>query len=182
MSGGIGKAGTIFSLSCNSAKLLAHLINFVNRRCHVNPKCSNIHPANLNRPAYSRYKYIRANFRHYYSLLNVHILNRQSGSKGRFAYSSRHRLLILLEWAETKMKVLQGNDTLKLQITFYRHVPGWRLMISHLPDPTLLLSTFKLFLLDHSIRIPCDSPYLLTHPQRGNSRAKKWCTACSQIA
>jgi hypothetical protein len=51
-------------------------------------------------------------FRQVYSLLNVHILNRQSGSQGyRCANSPRHRLLILQEWAETEMEVLQaGND------------------------------------------------------------------------
>jgi hypothetical protein len=56
MSDRIGKAGTIFH-SCNSAKLLLHLSNFINRRCHVNPKCLNIHPANLIRLAYPRYKH-----------------------------------------------------------------------------------------------------------------------------
>jgi hypothetical protein len=55
------QSGDNFFLRYNSAKLLAHLINFMNRRCHVNPKCSNIHPANLIRLAYSRYKHVRAN-------------------------------------------------------------------------------------------------------------------------
>ncbi len=41
--------------------VLAHLIDFLNRQCHVNNQWSNIHPANLIRIAYSRYKHIRAN-------------------------------------------------------------------------------------------------------------------------
>jgi hypothetical protein len=32
-------------------------------------------------------------------------------------------MLILLKWAEPEMKVLQGNDTFKLQITLDRHSP-----------------------------------------------------------
>jgi hypothetical protein len=41
--------------------VLTQLRDFFNRRCHVNPQCSNIHPANLFRPAYSRYIHVRAN-------------------------------------------------------------------------------------------------------------------------
>jgi hypothetical protein len=48
------QAGTTFPLSYNFAKLLAHLIYFMNMRCHVpKPQMSNIHPANLIRLGYS---------------------------------------------------------------------------------------------------------------------------------
>ena len=41
--------------------VLAQLIDSLIRWCYVNPRCSNIHPANLIRLAYSRYKHVRAN-------------------------------------------------------------------------------------------------------------------------
>jgi hypothetical protein len=54
---------------------LAHLIGFLNRRCHhVNPKWSNIYPANLIRLAYLRYKHLLANT---ICVVNVHILHTQ---------------------------------------------------------------------------------------------------------
>jgi hypothetical protein len=40
----------------------------------------NGHPANSIRQAYSRYKHVRANI----GAVNLHILNRQSGSKGNW--------------------------------------------------------------------------------------------------
>jgi hypothetical protein len=52
--------------------VLVHLIGFLNRRCHVNLQWSSIHPANLIRLAYSRYKHVRANT---IGAVNVHILN-----------------------------------------------------------------------------------------------------------
>jgi len=56
------------------------------------PQMLDIHPANLIRLTYIQD--INTSFRQYFPLLNVHILNRQSGSKGwRFAYSSKHHLL-----------------------------------------------------------------------------------------
>jgi hypothetical protein len=41
--------------------VLAQLIDFLIRRCYVNPQCSNIHPANSICLAYSRYEYGCAN-------------------------------------------------------------------------------------------------------------------------
>jgi hypothetical protein len=65
----------------------------------------------------------------------------------RFAYSSRHRLLILLEWAETEIKSFQGNDMFKLKTTLDRHSPRLIIDDSLLADPPLfsLPSTFKEF-------------------------------------
>jgi hypothetical protein len=40
----------------------------------LTPQCSNIHPANLIRHAYSRYKHVRANTT---GIVNAHILNMQ---------------------------------------------------------------------------------------------------------
>jgi hypothetical protein len=103
----------------------------------------------LIRLTYSRYKYVRANilaltcyFRQYSWLRR-----RRNSSKNLqgFAYSSRHCLLIVLEWAETEIKVLQGNNTFKLKTTLDRH--NLRLIIdeSLLADPPLfsLPSTFN---------------------------------------
>jgi hypothetical protein len=84
-------------LSYNCANILAHLIDFL--ICRVNPKCSNIHPANLIRLAYTRYKCVRANGA---DVLFPPILLALEKEK-RFAYSSRHRLLILLELAEMEI-------------------------------------------------------------------------------
>ncbi len=81
-------------------------------------------------------------FRQYYW-----IRRRRSSSKNlqRFAYSSRHRLLILLEWAEMEIDCLQRNNTFKWQITLDRHNASRNLNKSVLPDPPhfLLPSTFK---------------------------------------
>jgi hypothetical protein len=55
--------------------VLAHLIDFLIRRCHVHPQWLNIHPANLIRLAYSRYYHVQANT---IGIVNVHILTKQN--------------------------------------------------------------------------------------------------------
>jgi hypothetical protein len=77
---------------------LAHLIGFLNRRCHVNPQWSNIHPANLIRLAYSRYKHVHANT---IGIVNVHILNSQSGSNGKLVLSYWPKFTALRLFVET---------------------------------------------------------------------------------
>ncbi len=52
----------------------------------------------------------------------------------RFAYSSRHRLLIYQQQAETEMCFLQ-NDTSKIQKTLDRHNPKLNLNDDLLPAP-----------------------------------------------
>jgi hypothetical protein len=52
----IGKAVATFPLSYNADKLLAHLIDIMNRQYHLHPKRLNIHPANLIHLASSRNK------------------------------------------------------------------------------------------------------------------------------
>jgi hypothetical protein len=54
--------------------VISHLIDFLIRRCHVNPNGRNIHSANLICLAYSRYKHVRATT---IGFVNVHILNTQ---------------------------------------------------------------------------------------------------------
>ena len=56
------QSGVNIFLSVITAPIvLAHLCDFLNRRCHVNPQCSNIQFANLIRPAFSRYRHVWAN-------------------------------------------------------------------------------------------------------------------------
>jgi hypothetical protein len=53
------RSGVKMFLSLITAPIvLAHLFDFLTRRCYVNPL---IHPANLIRHAYSRCEYVRAN-------------------------------------------------------------------------------------------------------------------------
>ncbi len=109
--------------------VLAHLIDFLIRRCHVNPPMIEYSPANLICLAYSRYKHVHANT---IGVVNVHILNTQSDRMGnwslpigqylqRFAYSSRQCLFIKLQ--QRKAGVLQRNNMFKFKITFDRHNP-----------------------------------------------------------
>jgi hypothetical protein len=67
------RSGVKMVLSVITAPIvLAHLIVYLNRRCHVNLQCSNIHPASLIRLAYSRYKHVCANTT---CIVNVHVLS-----------------------------------------------------------------------------------------------------------
>jgi hypothetical protein len=77
---------------------LAHLTGFFNRRCHVNPQWSKIRPANLIRLAYSRYKHVRANT---IDIVNVHILNTQSGSNGKLVSTYWPKFTALRLFVET---------------------------------------------------------------------------------
>ncbi len=62
----------------------------------------------------------------------------------RFAYSSRHRTLILLDWAETEMGSLHKNDMFEVQKTIDRQNPRLKFNNCLHFDPPLfsLLSTF----------------------------------------
>ncbi len=63
-----------------------------------------------------------------------------------FAYSSRHRLLVLLEWAETEVGSLQKNDTFNVQKTIDRQIPWLKFNYClHFNPPFLFLATFKYF-------------------------------------
>ncbi len=67
------RSGAKMFLSVITAPIvLVHLIVHLNRRCHLNPPSSKIHPANLIRLAYSRYKHVCANT---ISVVNVQILS-----------------------------------------------------------------------------------------------------------
>ncbi len=65
----------------------------------------------------------------------------------RFPYSSRHRLLIKLEQAETERRSFTRNYTFELKITLDRHSPRQKLNNCFLPDlPNFSLpSTFKAY-------------------------------------
>jgi hypothetical protein len=104
--------------------VLAHLIDFLNRRCHVNPQWSNIHPANLIRLAYSRYKHVCANT---IGVVNVHILNSQSLSNGTQVSSYWLKLAALRLFVEPMpiyKAVATGNGNNEL----YRETarPNWK--------------------------------------------------------
>ncbi len=78
--------------------VLAQLIDFLIRRCHVNPQWPNLQPANLIRLAYSRYKHIHANT---IGVVNCHFLNTQSGSNGILVSSYRPKFAALRLFVET---------------------------------------------------------------------------------
>jgi hypothetical protein len=140
--------------------VLAHLIDFLIRRCFVNPQCSNIHPANLIRYAYSRYEYVCAN---------------------RYAVITERNILIPLclfiqtspidfaVAAEKEIYCLQGNCTFKWQINFDRHNAGLKFNYCLRFDPRhfSLLSTFKIYsntasvceIMNIWITVACSDPY-----------------------
>ncbi len=123
--------------------VLAHLINFLNRRCHVNSQWSNIHPSNLIRLAYSRYKHVLANT---IGVVNVHILNTQSRSNGKLvsSYSSKFAMLRLFVETMPIYKAVatgNGNNTFKLEITLDCHNARQKLTVSFLTPPPLFFVT-----------------------------------------
>ncbi len=96
--------------------VLAHLIDFLNRRSHVNPQWSNIHPANLIRLAHLKYKHVRANT---IGVVNVHILNTQSGSNGKLVSSYWPKFATLRLFVET-MPIYKAVSTGNRNNEFYR--------------------------------------------------------------
>ncbi len=114
------QSGVKIFLSVITAPIvLGHLIDFLNRRCHVKPQWSNIQPTNLNRLAYSRYKHVRANT---IGVVNVHILNMQSGSNGKLVSSYWPKFAALHLFVETMpiLKLYQ-QETEIMSCTEKRH-------------------------------------------------------------
>ncbi len=124
-----GKWSKMFLPVITAPIVLAHLIYFLNRRCHVNPKWSNIYPANMIRLAYSRYKHVRANILALTCYFCPILINSQC-----FTYSSRQCLF------SKAVATRNGNnefykriDTFKLQITIEN--ARQKLNYCLLPDP-----------------------------------------------
>jgi hypothetical protein len=132
------------------------------RRCHVNPKCSKkfipqiwsaspIQDINTSAPIYWRWHV--QYFRQYYWLRR-----RRSSSKNfhRFAYLSRHRLLILLELMETEIKSLQGTTCSNCKQPTIATVPGWWSMIVSFPTHLF----FRYYLPLRPISIPSSTNFM----------------------
>jgi hypothetical protein len=135
-----------------------NLFTFLNwiRRCFVNPlqiwSAMPIQDINTSAPIYWCWRVISANTT---GVVNVNILNRQSGSNGKLVSSYWPKLAMLCLFVETMpiyKAVATGNrnnefyrDTFKLQITLDRHNARQKLNYCLLPDPPLfsLLSTFN---------------------------------------
>jgi hypothetical protein len=133
MSGRTGKAGQKFLSVITAQIVLAHLIDFLKRRCHVNPLWLNIHPANLIRFAYSRYKHVRANT---IVVVNVHILNTQSGSNGKLVSSYGPKFSALRLFVET-MPIYRAVATGNRNNELYRETErsNWKQpSIATMPD------------------------------------------------
>ncbi len=144
--------------------LLAHKIDSLIRRCYVNPlqiwSRHAIQDMNMSVPIYWRWRVISANT---IGVVNVHILNRQSGSNGKLVSYYCPKFATLRLFVQTMpiyKAVSTGNgknefyrETIcmfifflfKLQITLVRHNARQKLNYSLLPDPPLfsLLSPFN---------------------------------------
>ncbi len=117
--------------------VLAQLIGFLIRRCHVKlivilqiRSATPIQDMNMSPPIYWRW----------------HILSATTKNVQRFAFSSRQCLFIKLCKRKRKYWVLQRNDMFKFKITLHRHDARQNLNYYILLDPPLfsLPSTFKL--------------------------------------
>ncbi len=108
--------------------VLGHLIGFLNRRCHVNPKWSNIYPANLIRLAYSRNKHVRANT---ICVVNVHILHTQWELVSSY-WPKFTALRLFVETMPIYKAVATGNRNIEL----YRENDTFNLQIATMPDRT----------------------------------------------
>jgi hypothetical protein len=142
MSGWIGKAGSKLSSQLYWAHIvLAHLIDFLNSWCHVSPQWSNIHPANLIRLIYSRYKHVCANAANTIGVVNVHSLNTQSRSNGKEVVSY---------WPKFAALCLRDNSFYKAVATgngineFYREITrsNWKPSIAAMKDRSWFTVSF----------------------------------------
>ncbi len=111
------RSGVKMFLSVITAPLvLSHLIDFLIRQYHVNPHLLNIHPANLIRHAFSRYKYVHANT---IGVVNVQILNTQCGPNGKLVSSYWPKFATLCQFMET-MPIYNAVATGNGNKEFYR--------------------------------------------------------------
>ncbi len=162
MSCWIGKAGVKVFLSVITAPIvLAYLIDFLIRWCYVNPQMFKyssckfvpampIQDKNTSVPIYWRWHVISA---------TTNGANKKGDAlqnSHRFPYSSRHRLLIKLEQAETEIRNFTRNYTFKLKRTLDRHSPRQKLNYCFLPNSPIFRYHLPIKVYKYGLQIKVD--------------------------